>query len=54
MSRRELEESIRSLIFSMPRYLPGDPRAEPAQLVSELQPHGVHTTLEALVALPLT
>ena len=29
-SRRELEEGIRSLIFSEPRYLPNDPRAEPA------------------------
>jgi hypothetical protein len=52
-SRQELEESVRSLIFSEPRYLPDDPRAEPAQLVSELQPHGVDTTLEALAALPL-
>lgn len=53
-SRRELEEGIRSLIFSEPRYLPNDPRADPPQLVTELQAHGVDTTLEALAALPLT
>jgi hypothetical protein len=53
-SRRELEETIRDLIFSEPRYLPDDPRTEPAQLVSELQPHGIDTTLDALAVLPLT
>ena len=42
-SRRELEESIRDLIFSEPRYLPGDPRAEPAHLVSLLSRHGIET-----------
>jgi hypothetical protein len=53
-SRRELEVAIRDLIFSEPRYLPGDPRAEPAQLVSELRNHGVDTTMADLAALPLT
>jgi hypothetical protein len=53
-SRHELEEHIRGLIFSEPRYLPRDPRAEPALLVEELQGHGAHSTLEALAALPLT
>jgi hypothetical protein len=53
-SRHELEEHIRGLIFSEPRYLPGHPRAEPALLVEELRGHGAHSTLEALAALPLT
>jgi hypothetical protein len=53
-SRHELEEDIRGLIFSQPRYLPGDPRAEPALLVEQLQRHGADSTLEALRALPLT
>jgi hypothetical protein len=54
LSRRELDVAIRDLIFSEPRYLPGDPRAEPAQLVSELRNHGVETTVADLAALPLT
>jgi hypothetical protein len=54
LSRRELEIAIRDLIFSQPRYLPGDPHAEPHQLVSELRNHGVDTTLPDLAALPLT
>jgi hypothetical protein len=53
-SRHELEEDIRGLIFSEPRYLPGDPRAETALLVEELRSHGADCTLEALAALPLT
>lgn len=53
-SRRELEADIRGLIFSEPRYSPGDPRAEPALLVEELRRHGADCTLEALAALPLT
>jgi hypothetical protein len=53
-SRRALEQDIRALIFSQPRYLPGDPRAEPALLVEELQRHGADSALEALAALPLT
>jgi hypothetical protein len=53
-SRHELEEHIRGMIFSEPRYLPGDPRAEPALLVEQLQRHGADSTLEALAALPLT
>lgn len=52
-SRRELEVAIRDLIFSQPRYLPGE-HAEPAQLVSELRSHGVDTALAGLAALPLT
>ncbi len=52
-SRSELEEAIRDLLFSEPRYLPGEPRAEPA-LVSLLSPHGIETTLDALAALPLS
>jgi hypothetical protein len=52
-SRHELEEDIRGLIFSQPRYLPGDPRAEPALIVEELQGLGADSTLEALAALPL-
>jgi hypothetical protein len=53
-SRDELEDDIRGLIFSQPRYLPGDPRAEPALLVEQLQRHGADSTLEALAVLPLT
>jgi hypothetical protein len=53
-SRSELEEDIRNLVISEPRYLPGDPRAEPALLVEELRHHGTDTTLEALAALPFT
>jgi hypothetical protein len=53
-SRHELEEDIRGLIFSEPRYLPGDPRAEPALIVEELQRLGADSTLEALAALPFT
>lgn len=53
-SQRELAESVRSLIFSQPRYLPGDPRAEPTQLVDDLRPYHVETTVETLSSLPLT
>lgn len=53
-SRHELEGDIRGLIFSEPRYVPGDPRAEPALLVEELRGYGATATLEALAALPLT
>jgi hypothetical protein len=53
-SRHELEEEIRRLIFSQPRYAPGDPSAEPALLVEELQRHGAEGTLESVAALPLT
>ena len=54
LSRHELDEEIRGLIFSQPRYPPGDPRAEPPLLVEELQRFGTASTLEALAALPLT
>jgi hypothetical protein len=53
-SRRELEEDIRGMIFSEPRYPPGDPRAEPALLVEQLRVHGADSTVEALAALPFT
>ena len=52
-SREELEARIRALIFAQPRFEPGDPRAEPALLVEELERHGVDATLEELAALPL-
>lgn len=53
-SRPELEAAIRDLVFAEPRYEPGDPRAEPALIVQELQRHGIDTTPEALAVLPCT
>jgi hypothetical protein len=53
LSRHELEEEIRGLIFSQPRYSRATREAEPPLLVEELQHLGSASTLEVLAALPL-
>jgi hypothetical protein len=52
--RHEFEARVRDLIFSEPRFEPGDPRAVPPHLVEELASFGVETTMTTLTALPLT
>jgi hypothetical protein len=53
-TREEFEERVRDLIFSVPRYLPGDRHAEPPKLVEDLAAHGIDSTIETLSRLPLT
>lgn len=52
-SRDQLDHDIRDLVFSQPRYLPGEP-ADPALIVEELQHHGVDSNIETLAALPFS